>query len=836
MRIILAIIVLAGAHLPATELTSENWTDASKHWVFTYQEQAGKTRTLDLSFLNARDRNPTSFVRVSADGGFERGDGSAIRFWAVGTGVWDTVIRDKGGWYQAEPSTVADLDAHLAHLARIGVNMVRIHADLYDNSEGAPITAVDATVIDRIQRFCARAAPHGIFVTVSPFWAHGTKVPASWNLAGYTGDDVALWGLVFGNDRLRDACKNWIKELLIRPNPHRADRKPLLQDPTLAVLQCHNEDSLYFWTSQGIKAQQQGAFLTKWKNWLIARHGSVAAAYAAWGGLRQGAADGWPADTDAQPTLHIVWHLTRDPTTLGANLAARLADQTRFFAETMRGFYQELTELCTKPVAEGGLGSQLLVNGSNWKTASDLLLNDQERWSYGGAPVDAVNHYVNAHHSGPTTGWMIQNGDHYLNRSALFRPLDLPTNRKLTVGRPMLLTEVLWVPPMLYQSEGPFLGAAYQSLTGVDALYWFSCGSIRYCTPRFPWQLGLTMWNADNPAIMGSFPAAALLFRQGLLRQADPVVHEERRLSDLWERRTPVIAEGSGYDPNRDDGFPSPGSGVAGGTDPLAYLVGPVEVVHGGNPAKSTVSSQLSSRINKADKTVTAATGEIVLDHGKGVCRISSPQAQGVCGFLKDAGGSFDCGTLKVISTDHYATVLAVALDGKALASSGRILLQVVTTCRPRGFQATWDGASNPQALTITSVGDSAANSFVNNVWAMARSSCTLELANTGLSNANAIDPAGHATDNIALEVRPGGVRLSFPPTALWVIVEGATASRRIGVRSSTDVDSWGISAEPAGPGALPPGTVVGSETVFQPLDPVRNHALAPIPVPDGVN
>ena len=50
-------------------------------------------------------------------------------------------------------------------------------------------------------------------------------------------------------------------------------------------------------------------------------------------------------------------------------------------------------------------------------------------------------------------------------------------------GYPMIVPESSWVPPLGYQSEGPFLVAAYQSLTGVDIYYWFAMGEEDWRQP-----------------------------------------------------------------------------------------------------------------------------------------------------------------------------------------------------------------------------------------------------------------------------------------------------------------------------------------------------------------
>ncbi len=63
-------------------------------------------------------------------------------------------------------------------------------------------------------------------------------------------------------------------------------------------------------------------------------------------------------------------------------------------------------------------------------------------------------------------------------------------------------------------------------------------------------------WSASIPTILGEFPAAALLFRKGYVKQGETVVHEERTLRSMYERQSPIIAEDPAFDPNRDKAPP----------------------------------------------------------------------------------------------------------------------------------------------------------------------------------------------------------------------------------------------------------------------------------------
>ena len=234
---------------------------------------------------------------------------------------------------------------------------------------------------------------------------------------------------------------------------------------------------------------------------------------------------------------------------------ARLDDQLQFYAEKMYDFNREIERYLHED-----LGCKQLVNAGNWRTADAAKLDDAERWSYTANEVLAINRYYSPVHIGPDRGWRINPGDFFEDVSVLKRPHELPLNLKQVVGHPMMVTESHWVPPLGYQAEGPFLVAAYQSLTGVDVFYWFATGEAEWANQdRAEWDsASRAKWVIATPMILGQFPAAALLFRKGYLKEGEPVVEEHRTLNQIWERVPPILAEDPGYDPNRDLGDSAP--------------------------------------------------------------------------------------------------------------------------------------------------------------------------------------------------------------------------------------------------------------------------------------
>jgi len=165
--------------------------------------------------------------------------------------------------------------------------------------------------------------------------------------------------------------------------------------------------------------------------------------------------------------LYIIWEATQNQT---GGKQLRLTDQIQFLAETQRAFYQEIYQHYR------AIGCKQLINGSNWKPADAALLMDAERWTNSVADVIATNRYYSPGHTGykstpDNSAWRIDPGHYYEGKSVLLAPEKLPINIKQPVRHPVVVTESGWNLPHKYQAEGPFLIAAYMSLTGVDAFY-----------------------------------------------------------------------------------------------------------------------------------------------------------------------------------------------------------------------------------------------------------------------------------------------------------------------------------------------------------------------------
>lgn len=727
--------------------------DSSDAWAFQADDDSFSPKSaLDLgSMLNEKVAGEKGFVSLAADRmSFVRGDGEPIRFWGV--------VSDG---FNLKPE---EMEQHAAWLAKRGVNMVRIHAGLCDTREGAKVTDVNQKTLDGILRWVAVCKRHGIYTTISPYWAHVTA-PASWGIEDYSGAEP--WGVLFFNPKLQEGYRAWVRALYTTPNPY-ANNVPLKNEPAVAIAQVQNEDSLLFWTFNGLRPAQRRLLGSQFFAWAEQHYGSVAKALAAW--------ENAPADGDDFPAKVLgfrnIFELTAKAPPATAGMVRRRADQLEFLTQTQLGFYKDLETFYKKD-----LGIRSLTNATNWRSADQMTMDDAERYSYTPMDVSAVNYYTGGAHVGKNNGFRIDPGHSFTNGSVLRGTAPLPTNLKQTLGHPMAITESAWVHPNLYQSEGPFLMCAYQSLGGVAINYWFAfpgAGSPEWAKDNRAmfWPVGNSYaawkWYGNFPMQAGQFPAFALAYRLGYIAKAtEPAVYEERSLDDLWQRRIPIISESGRFDPNRDSGTFAPESPLRQEVGRDAFFVGPVVCKFDGN-AKNNRVVDLSKYIDKKSGDIRSLTGQLAINQKRGVATITAPKVQGVCGFLRDAGGKFDLGITHWESTNDYIALVAVSLDGKDLSSSKRILVQAGTTSRLGGFAV--------RDTTVKADGkEIAGEEIVSNgapPWLVAKTHATLTIINPNITKATVLDPNLYSEGTVPVKRVAGKATLELPLDALYTVLE----------------------------------------------------------------
>jgi hypothetical protein len=209
-------------------------------------------------------------------------------------------------------------------------------------------------------------------------------------------------------------------------------------------------------------------------------------------------------------------------------------------------------------------------------------------------------------------------------------------------------------------------------------------------------------WTLASPAMMGQFPAASLLYRQGLVATGDTVATIKLNVKELENLRGTPLPQDASFDELRlqdvqTDGKPNNQSQRI---DPLVHYVGRSRVLFSDEPPTVSLKS-MDRYVDRKAQTVQSVTGELKLDYGNGALVIDAPRAQGVGGNLATIG-EVRLSDMIVQSPLDLIHIIAVPLDGEPLAKSGRILLQVMSEERTSGFAT--EGIADGR-LKITEIG-----------------------------------------------------------------------------------------------------------------------------------
>jgi hypothetical protein len=736
---IAALCMMLASMASAVLAAGETTLDETNSWAFKPSPDAFTDQALlDLRSLNEPTSGQSGFIRLSDDGmDFVRGDGEPIRFWGVAS---NPNVR----WSPAQ------IDAHFRFLAKRGVNFVRMHCHVADESDGAEITDIDEKERDTIWRYAAAAKRNGIYLLISPYWYH-RKIPASWELEGYTAGDMPV-GSLYVCSRYQDAYKTWLRKLYLPKNPYTG--LALKDDPTLAICKFKNEDGLLWYTFDKIAQPHKRTLREMYRDWLAKKYGSIDAARAAWKGARTPEND-W---ADGLPAFYTTWLLTQPqqgPT------AKRMADELAFRAHVQRSWYADIHRFHKEE-----LGVKQLTTPNSWRSADPNVLGDLERWTYTPCDVVTDNRYTGGLHQGPRRIYMISPGDRLVNWSMTRRPLELPCNVKQVVGRPFVLTETAWSNPNLYQSEGPLMTSAYMSLTGVDTACWFHPSAPQWDDdPRFPFgPKDWKKWSGSVPMQMDMFPAAALAFRKRMIARGEIAVRETRTPEQLFAREDPVIAESQLFDPLQDEKDLRSGQGDVDRVSRLAFLVGPVQVEFG-RQADVKV-EDLSEFVDPSAGTVASNTGQLRLDYRRGLFTVDAPKTQGAAGFLARVG-AVALTDLTIRSENDYATVQAVAMDDRPLRRSRKVLVQVGTVTRLTGFQTEPASLTHQErtveGLRIVRIGKPPLR--------IANTRVRIELANENVTRATLLDHNGYAAGCVKLRRDGKAVTLDLPQRSVYVLL-----------------------------------------------------------------
>ena len=607
---------------------------------------------IDLRPLNEKFAGENGRIIARGEDFVHSANGKPVRFWSM-NGV--------------HGKTEEELRRSARVLSKYGVNLVRIHGGVFDKGTGS-VNAKD--VEHSIQSVNALKA-EGIYSHLSiyfPLWINPEN-GSGWR-EGYDGKKHPF-ALLYFEPEFQKVYRDWWKALL---ETRTASGVALKDDPALMGLELLNEDSFFFWTFNynSIPDVHMRKIEKLFGDWAKKKHGSVQAAVKLWGTEHP------RDDINAGRLGFRGWYEVTSQKT------QRDQDMVAFLYEQQRGFYADSVAYLRS------IGYKGLITASNWTTANNAVLGPVEKFSY--LPGDFIDHhgYFATNHKGENASWSVQNGHTFSNVSALRfdaeergkpRSISNPIMDPMYNGRPSMISEIAWNRPNRHRSEAPLFMSLYGALQGTDSLVNFA-----FDTDRWNVKPGFFMqpWTIMSPTQMGQFPATALIYRQGLIRTGDMMADVPLTIEHvLGLKGSPLVQQANLDELRKADGTDA-SAGSVGEISPFVHFVGRSNV-RLAERAGSPEVKNLAPFVDTKAQTVTSSTRELHLDYGKGVLAFNAPAAQGLSGDLAKAGRT----TLKDIEIEsslEIGHIAVVAMDGLPIATSKRILVQVMSEEKATDF------------------------------------------------------------------------------------------------------------------------------------------------------
>ncbi|MBS0207234.1 MAG: hypothetical protein JSS49_30525 [Planctomycetes bacterium] len=664
---------------------------------------------IDLRFLNEQQAGEHGFITAKGGHFVHSNSGEPVRFWAI-----------NGPFSKSRE----ELQREARQLAKYGVNLVRMHGPMFDKRG-----EVDPARVQHAFDVVETMKEQGIYTHFSIYFPLWFDPPADleW-LPGYDGKTHSFASLYF-NEKFQEKYRGWWKALLTTPSPTTGKR--LIDEPALFGAELINEDSFFFWTfnDKQIPDRQLREIEHQFGDWLKSKYGSFDKTFAAWKGQKV------PRDQPDEGRIGFrpLWNIANERT-------LRDQDTARFLTETQKRFYDESTKFLRD------LGFRGQITDSNWVTASPEVLGPLEKYTYTGGDFIDRHGYFGCRNEGEAAEWSIRTGQTYVDRSALKFESEEPGKPASFVHpamdvhydhKPSMISETTWNRPNRHRGEAPLYLAVYGALQDSDSIVHFAKDGVDWSVkPGYFMQ----PWTLTAPTQFGQFPAAALLYRRGLVKSGEVMADLTLAVDDLLRLQGTSLPQDAAFDELRLKDVPS-GTTVKPGQriDPLIHYVGKTDVtfIPSGKKGSSTTRLQaLSPFIDHKAKTVASSTRELKLDWGRGILTINAAAAQGASGDL-EAAGEIKLSELTVNIPRDVAHVLVVSLDAQPLATSKKMLLQVMTEEKATGFQTEPAGERRHR---IRSIGQ--------NPWLVRKlaGSVRLHRADAAKLKVTALDPFGQPT------------------------------------------------------------------------------------------
>jgi len=421
-----------------------------------------------------------------------------------------------------------------AFYAKHGINSVRLHKYADKPAPGGiqsteSFVEFNSSQLDQMDYLVAQYKENGIYTKLSSTFgvklgsADRDRVPYMNEFGSFKNKRITTPpGSIFLSRELQDLQIEQVVKLLAHKNKY--TKKTYAEDPSIAVVELFNEDSILFYGTQSVLQKiptLRKRAVEAFSNWLHERYKTKEAFLAAWGtnALNSFANEGFIDESWEEKTIvpaGTPWFF--DPKQLNGSQIdkkARLHDTMLFLYELQNDFYDRYVQA----IRETGYAGEILA--SNWQAGR------------------AFSHYYNLH-SDRRIGMIDRHnyfggGKKTINNSSMLRSAGsgmLSVGMQQVSDRPFMVSEWIHVAPSEWGVEGVALIGAYgMGLQGWDVSYIFQNKDNGIFDTKIP----PNGWKAVVPQVMGVFPAVSRQVLRGDIQQSDILAPRHVHFPSLHE-------------------------------------------------------------------------------------------------------------------------------------------------------------------------------------------------------------------------------------------------------------------------------------------------------------
>lgn len=641
------------AAIVSTLLPAQQPTFAPYEMLWKYE---GGTVFADLSFLLDAPAGRNGHLTVR-NGRLADPAGRRVRLWGVNFS------------FTANLPAKDDAPLVAAHLARFGINSVRVHHLDWRSPRGIIDSAhpdsrhLHPEALDRLHFLIAELKKRGIYTNLNLNVARAFQPADGVPDAGQLGFAKAV---TFFDERLITLQQEFARQLLTTVNPYTG--LPPAADPAVAIVEIVNENSL-------VEAWVRGRTLGQGPdpNAADRTFGDMPASYARQ--LDEKYQQWLAANLSPQQLAQLQTEAGNPVPRLRPDQFAqapefRFHTEARFYIDLERQFFARMKRFLREELGVKALltGTSVYAGGLTpyplLASASQLDLTDAHfYWQHPSYFIDPATRQ---------RGFRIRNTP-MVNEPAKSSIVTL--QRAAFAGQPFMVSEVNHPYPNEFASEAIPLLAAYGAFHDWDAVYWYSFehSDPSQWIPKYPGHFD----SRQHPVKMTQLALGALIFLRGDVNTAKRTIPRDYSAAQVRESlRLPAQ-----HAPYFTPGFPA--------ELPLVHSTR-IGSLNAAKPTRSWPGGVRAPFVNDTREL----TWE--LDNGQGLVAINTPRAQGLAGHLQRGRPRLADVTLQ--SKTPFGAVIVASLDGKPIAESSRLLVTAGARTRNAGME--WN--SDHTSLTAT--------------------------------------------------------------------------------------------------------------------------------------